>query len=1565
MKGKVSKAILDLKSIIIKILILVMCLTMLGLEIGSYAISIGNITVPMNTKTLKINNSLNNKYASKIADSNTMDSYIDKLISDEFGSRYAGRIWTDKSVTTQNITLDNNTDGYEGEITNNGEFLHTFSALGSSQLIKSPEILDMMFIIDISGSMGQVSGIPTMELEQTPILKTVNAINNAVDQILALNPETRIGITVYGTTAALLLPLGNYSVNPETPFLSVEALEVYGTTQGLHFQLTINAKNNKTGQAVVRCVNNAGKSSFDYHNGNLSEVRDSGNYIFNGTSGHREGEGTAENPYQVGHITNQQAGLATGLQALADAEETTWKSTTGQVRSNIPCMIHLTDGNASDISVINETSNWNNVNTITDIAYTSKRDSDNFYNVNQLSGTQMAIPTIFQTLMTASYYTTKVNKHYQENARKANIENAQDISIANYAIYASDNDPLEEMEESDKKTIIQAINNPSEFFTKESTDERIKGTNGVLGAYDLFEKWKTGEIVNDTYTGNFISIKLNASTSQLQDDTYGITVEDIEKNINYIERFLSTGFGGLNDVIKNIVEEQNTRVKNPINGKNNANVLDSLTYSDPIGEYMEVQNKGVIVNNKTQDMALLLFGEMYGINHVAVYDYNFNDNHRGENHNEVGTSNPFISGWYDSSGNWIGETGGNFDNGDTYYVDDETAREYVPTLPIENLTQKQKNTKYTFYKLDLSDTEISKYRWNSCYGEEPTEKQSELKRLYESNTAGIYKLSDIRIWTEYTGDYNDDTGTDFIADSGYDMDLYLNIPSNALPLQIANIKIVNNEIEGYETNLENKNQSTPIRLFYTVGINEKTKDKKGNIDLTQVSPEYLDKHTEVIDNKQYIFFYSNYYTGENYNKNKNSENTYGNTATTFTPAKDNSYYFFGKNSTIYKTSSGGEGQTVDTGGNIKLINPVTDINDIEPDKTYYFEIEYYVKGDNSKGKLIKYAISRKGSELYNQNETNHLTYYNTESMEEVGEKGPDVVVATKIGTRRIDNFNNFIEEKQYNETDTATYYYVPENGTNDNSIITYMGNNGRIGIENGLILITKTVSTETDKNTIQSELNEEFEFTLTLEGAEGTKNVIVAYEWNGERWVPEYDSILVITDNKGYILDFDGNPTKYWVGISEEERTVNKDGTIVTYSNSTKENKEIINVYESDRTIKKYKTKSTFKTKELLFDSEGKAKFELKDGEAILLSGIKSDINYEVKENVSLQNRKKGFKFLKVTGREGDTILVEGTTISSTTEGNIVDEANYTNMYVQAQDLTIRKKVEGETAEPKREWTFKIELIPPENAEFFDSYKYIGNSYIEGVEKAEDGTLKLIQNNEGNYEATIKLKHGQEITIKDIPKDTRYKVTEEEANIEDYQTTYTNEKGKLDKDMVTECINKIELADFEFTKIANEDKSIELPGTEFSLYRLVCTNPEHTKEEHDKLINTTKVSDCWKLERQETSGTLGLIGGKVEFKNLVEGKEYRLIETKAAIDRLKPEGQWKIINTEGEWKITAVGEENPPAFLKEEGKLFLPNVKIYNLPVSGGTGTNLYSTIGLILIIAGMIIYIINLRKNI
>ena len=117
-------------------------------------------------------------------------------------------------------------------------------------------------------------------------------------------------------------------------------------------------------------------------------------------------------------------------------------------------------------------------------------------------------------------------------------------------------------------------------------------------------------------------------------------------------------------------------------------------------------------------------------------------------------------------------------------------------------------------------------------------------------------------------------------------------------------------------------------------------------------------------------------------------------------------------------------------------------------------------------------------------------------------------------------------------------------------------------------------------------------------------------------------------------------------------------------------------------------------------------------------------------------------------------------------------------------------------------------------------------------------------------------------------------------------------------------------------------------------------------------------------------------------------EEYRLVETKASLNRIKPDGQWKIelvymeneednannensestgnnqditINGNIGIQITAIG--NPPGFIKENGELLLPNRAYFEFPTSGSIGSKTIYQIGIAII--GMGILLIISRKYI
>lgn len=164
-----------------------------------------------------------------VADSTTQDGWNSILLGEngESSTRYAGRVWTDKSVTANNEVVftgsgDSGTAQNEFRFTRSqdGDFLVTYSALATSQQITQlPKIpVDVVFVLDFSGSMNwgtraqEAQGHTDEEGKRNSrLLAMVNAMNETIDTLVKDNERNRIGIAVFNGTATTLLPLTEVS----------------------------------------------------------------------------------------------------------------------------------------------------------------------------------------------------------------------------------------------------------------------------------------------------------------------------------------------------------------------------------------------------------------------------------------------------------------------------------------------------------------------------------------------------------------------------------------------------------------------------------------------------------------------------------------------------------------------------------------------------------------------------------------------------------------------------------------------------------------------------------------------------------------------------------------------------------------------------------------------------------------------------------------------------------------------------------------------------------------------------------------------------------------------------------------------------------------------------------------------------------------------------------------------------------------------------------------------------------------------------------------------------------
>ena len=463
-----------------------------------------------------------------------------------------------------------------------------------------------------------------------------------------------------------------------------------------------------------------------------------------------------------------------------------------------------------------------------------------------------------------------------------------------------------------------------------------------------------------------------------------VTQSDIISNINYVTEFYNVTSSQMESIFEQILTAVIGQVFVPIAGENESGVSNSITYQDPLGEYMEIKNESIKATpyhvddptvadkgEQTYDMAMLVFGEMHGLVRAGVYDWNWNDTWMFLNEAEAQGIKAFPMGWYkgepkkgqsalpndkikvDSDGSSTYPACDYPDNPDKTYTSAQDARDdgwvfrfdfatmlqFVPlnenvdpsTHPSD-LSPQIKNTVYTCYRFAGSQTDRNELRRNPIfeegvpadltanwdkYYEEHNHKYPDTDEMYR-DVPGVYRLSDIRVWVEEYGDFKDSEGA-ITPNQGYDRSLYMNIPAGAVPTQLATITLDVDGVQSYKTNLATdkglaegseeykafSRQSTPLRLFYSVGLEEAVliRDEDGNqigVDVNKLSAEYVTDHTVAENNR--IWFISNYYSGttyDNYVTDTASYRTRGDPTMTFSPSIENRYYVFQKPLPLY------------------------------------------------------------------------------------------------------------------------------------------------------------------------------------------------------------------------------------------------------------------------------------------------------------------------------------------------------------------------------------------------------------------------------------------------------------------------------------------------------------------------------------------------------------------------------------------------------------------------------------------------------------------------------------------
>ena len=152
-----------------------------------------------------------------------------QYFTNEVDTSNVGKIWTDKTVSDENIILETgDSTGSTVMIEKQGKdnFLVGLSALSSIQF-SAEEIsipIDAVFVMDISGSMYDF----VYDSQKTSVRIMIEALNETIEAILKSNPQNRVGVILYSGA--------NRGDSPANSAVCPMPLDHYTTEGGIYFE---------------------------------------------------------------------------------------------------------------------------------------------------------------------------------------------------------------------------------------------------------------------------------------------------------------------------------------------------------------------------------------------------------------------------------------------------------------------------------------------------------------------------------------------------------------------------------------------------------------------------------------------------------------------------------------------------------------------------------------------------------------------------------------------------------------------------------------------------------------------------------------------------------------------------------------------------------------------------------------------------------------------------------------------------------------------------------------------------------------------------------------------------------------------------------------------------------------------------------------------------------------------------------------------------------------------------------------------------------------------------------
>jgi len=476
----------------------------------------------------------------KVSDLDTSTKYSESL-GDNASTEYAGRIWTDKSVYTDDASFATfgggtsviklNAGGNLGE-----DFLVAYSALATSESVsgQTQAPVDVVLIIDISGSMSNDDS--NMDNGKSRIYNTVEATNNAIDALMALNPYTRVAVVAFSSNAQVLLPLDRYTKETEIERTWVQTGRY--SWQGYWEEKEVLAPYFSVSPE---------SASDDYATLTTLAINSKNETISKTTS--------------VEGGTNIQMGLFEGMQVLAE-ENSTKVVIDGKEVQRVPSVIMLSDGAPTYSS---SSSDWWN-------------PADNN---NDGPGSSPYAGNGMKAIMVASYMKDAIDRNYGVTGT------AYGTTVYTVGMGITG---LSE----DEKNLAYMTLDPGKYWDDTNVTNSMKTTiKGYWADYTKNNNTGTPSINVGKYDGRRYS-----------DDYYTLTHPDTGYDIdpqngyNYVDGYYGAdNASAVTDVFSQIVTNISISAPQiPTEIKGSDPITDGyITYTDPIGEYMEVKDVKAII----------------------------------------------------------------------------------------------------------------------------------------------------------------------------------------------------------------------------------------------------------------------------------------------------------------------------------------------------------------------------------------------------------------------------------------------------------------------------------------------------------------------------------------------------------------------------------------------------------------------------------------------------------------------------------------------------------------------------------------------------------------------------------------------------------------------------------------------------------------------------------------------------------------------------------------------------------------------------------------------------------